>query len=117
MSIQGNVNKIIGVGVAAEKMTQARIYRQSALERSAARREAANKRAQDLIANKEAQRQERKKRRNFMEYLRKQPVSLGGTVGDYPIEFQKKTAQAYTPYQRKKMMDYMDEEAKSRGKK
>lgn len=117
MSIQGSASKVIGAVGMAAKVAHDKFYQQRPHERSAARREQANKRAQDLMANKDAQRQERKKRRNFMEYLRKQPVSLGGTVGDYPIEFQKKTAQAYTPYQRKKIMDYMDEEAKSRGKK
>lgn len=117
MSIQGSVNKVLGAGIAAQKLSQERLFAQSPQERSPARRERANKRAEELMANKDAQRQAIKKRRNFMEYLRKQPVSLGGTVGDYPIEFQKQTAQAYSPYQRKKIMDTIDEEAKTRGKK
>lgn len=56
-------------------------------------------------------------RRNFMEYLKKQPVSLGGnssgTVGDLPKPLQKQIASQYTKSQRKTMMDRMDEEAKN----
>ena len=66
--------------------------------------------------------QEAKKtqRRNFMEYLRKQPISLGGTnsgtIGDLPKEAQRQIASQYTRSQRKTMMDRMDEEAKKSGK-
>lgn len=61
-----------------------------------------------------------KQKRNFMEYLRKQPISLGGTnsgtIGDLPKEAQRQIASQYTRGQRKTMMDRMDEEAKKNGK-
>lgn len=50
-------------------------------------------------------------RRKFMDYIAKQPTSLGGTVGDLPKEAQKQIASQYTRSQRKAMMDRMDEEA------
>ena len=50
-------------------------------------------------------------RRKFMDYLAKQPTSLGGTVGDLPKPLQKQVASQYTRSQRKEMMDRMDREA------
>ena len=55
-------------------------------------------------------------KRNFMEYLAKQPTSLGGTVGDLPPEAQKQIASQYTKSQKRTMMDKMDEEAMKSGK-
>ena len=52
-------------------------------------------------------------RRNFMDYIAKQPTSLGGTVGDLPKPLQKQVASQYTKSQRRTMMDRMDEEAKN----
>lgn len=54
-------------------------------------------------------------RRNFMDYLKQQSLSLGGTVGDLPMSFQKQIASTYTKSQRKTIMDRMDKE-KSNGK-
>lgn len=51
-------------------------------------------------------------RRNFMEYLKKQPSNLG-TVGDLPENVQKKIAKQYTPRMRKQLMDKIDQEAKN----
>lgn len=106
MSIQGGISKVIGsVGMAA-KLSHDRFYRKTPQERSPARREQANKRAEDLMRNKEAQRQ---KRRNFMrDYLSKQTTSFGGTVGDLPKNVQKQIASQYTPAERKRLMDAMD---------
>lgn len=50
-------------------------------------------------------------RRKFMDYLAKQPTSLGGTVGELPKPLQKQVASQYTRSQRKEMMDRMDREA------
>lgn len=55
-------------------------------------------------------------RRNFMEYLKKEPTSLGGTVGEFEPDVQKKIANNYSKSQRKKLMDMRDAEAKN-GKK
>lgn len=50
-------------------------------------------------------------RRNFMEYLKNEPTSLGGTVGQLPPAMQKQVASQYTKSQRRSMMDRMDREA------
>lgn len=52
-------------------------------------------------------------RRNFMEYLAKQPTSLGGKVGDLPTDLQEKIASQYSESQRRTMMNRMDKEAKN----
>lgn len=67
--------------------------------------EAINK-TNGIIEAKKAQ------RRNFMEYLRKQPTDLGGTVGDLPINLQKQIASQFSKNARKKLMDKMDMEIK-----
>lgn len=54
-------------------------------------------------------------RRNFMDYLKKQTTSLGGTVGDLPENIQKQIASQYSKSQRKTIMDRMDKE-KANGK-
>lgn len=50
-------------------------------------------------------------RRNFMDYLAKQPTSLGGTVGDLSPELQKQIASQYSKKDRRNMMNRMDREA------
>ena len=52
-------------------------------------------------------------RRNFMSYLAQQSTSLGGTVGDLPIQLQEKIASQYSKSQRRTMMNRMDKEAKN----
>lgn len=67
------------------------------------------------VANKHAQSQttaKKKNRRYFLEYLRKQPTSIGGTVGDLPISKQREIAKQYNRGDRKRMMDRMDKEEK-----
>lgn len=106
MSIQGSASKVIGAAGMATKVAQDKFYQQRPHERSEARREQANRRAQDLMQNKDMQ---RKTRRNFMrDYLSKQPLSFGGTVGDLPKDKQRQIASQYTPAQRKKLMDEVD---------
>lgn len=116
MSIQGSASKVIGAVGMAAKVAQDKFYQQTPQERSAARRESANRRAQDLVQNKDMQ---RKTRRNFMrDYLSKQPTSFGGTVGDLPKNMQRQIANQYTPAQRKKLMDEVDmaqQESKNHG--
>lgn len=50
----------------------------------------------------------KKQRRNFMDYLKQQPTSLGGKVGDLPPQAQKQIAGQYTRSQRKRLMDMAD---------
>ena len=54
-------------------------------------------------------------KRNFMSYLKEQPTSLGGTVGELPLSIQKQLAKQYSPAQRKQLMDTMDRESKKNG--
>lgn len=53
-----------------------------------------------------------KQRRNFMNYLKTQPTSFGGTVGDLPMNVQKEIAKGYSKTERKNLMDMMDKEGK-----
>lgn len=56
--------------------------------------------------------QQRTNRRNFMSYLRNEPSSLGGKVGQLPPDLQKQIANQYTKSQRKALMDRIDREEK-----
>lgn len=62
--------------------------------------------AADAIEAKKAQ------RRDFMEYLKKQPSSLG-VIGDLDPALQKKIAKQYTPSMRKRIMDAADKEGRN----
>lgn len=108
MSIQGSVNQVISsIGAAASIGKGIKLQR--------------DKVKQELAQKQMKQQQEAKKtqRRNFMEYLKKQPISMGstslGTIGDLPKETQKQIASQYSKSQRKAMMDRMDKE-KANGK-
>ena len=63
-----------------------------------------------MIKQQEAKRTQK---RNFMSYLAQQSTSLGGTVGDLPMQLQEQIASQYNKKQRKTMMDRMDKEAKN----
>ena len=102
MSIQGSVNQVISsIGAAASIGKGIKLQR--------------DKVKQELAQKQMKQQQEAKKtqRRNFMDYLAKQPSSLGGTIGELPKSMQKEIASQYTKSQRKTMMDRMDKEAKN----
>lgn len=64
--------------------------------------------AMQKVENK--QKAQKTQKRNFMEYLGKQPTSLGGTVSQLPPSLQQQIAKQYTSSQRKTMMDKMDKE-------
>lgn len=102
MSIQGSVNQVISsIGAAASIGKGIKLQR--------------DKVKQELAQKQMKQQQEAKKtqRRNFMDYLAKQPTSLGGTIGELPKSMQKQIASQYSKSQRKTMMDRMDKEAKN----
>lgn len=65
---------------------------------------------QEEQMKKVKQQKEAKKtqRRNFMNYLRKQPIEGGGTVGELPSQVQKQIASQYSKKERKQLMDAMD---------
>ena len=104
-NFQGAVNRVLGMAGALKKIGG---KKPSSLEEQ-----------QELAMKKVSEKAQAKKtqRRNFMDYLKKQPVSLGGTssgtVGDLPKPLQKQIASQYTKSQRKTMMDRMDKEAKN----
>lgn len=52
--------------------------------------------------------EQKKKRRRFIDYLKSQPTSLGGKVGDLPANLQKEIAATYSKTQRAKIMDAAD---------
>lgn len=102
MSIQGSVNQVISsIGVAASIGKGIKLHRDTV--------------KQELAQKQMKQQQEAKKtqRRNFMDYLAKQPTSLSGTIGELPKPMQKQIASQYSKSQRKTMMDRMDKEAKN----
>lgn len=68
-----------------------------------------NEAMRKVAAKQETQKTQR---RNFMDYLRRQPTSFGNTVADLPISTQKTLAKQYTSKERKIIMDQMDKEGK-----
>lgn len=70
-------------------------------------------RQEQAMARQDRQKQAKKaQKRNFMDYLAKQPTSLGGTVGDLSPDLQKKIASQYDRNARRRMMNQMDREAR-----
>lgn len=57
-----------------------------------------------------AQEEKRTARRNFMDYLKDEPTSLGGTVGELDEKLQKEIKKQYSSKDRKSMMDRKDKE-------
>lgn len=106
MGIQSNINQMLGVaagGIAAGK----NMYAQS--QKLVQKQQEAMKKAEEV---KQAKATQKTKRRNFMNYLKNEPTSLGGTVGELPVEVQKKIAAQYTKSQRKALMDRVDKEVR-----
>lgn len=98
MGVQSAINGIIGATATAI----------NALSKQDQAREKATKSRDEAVQAK------KKTRRNFMKYLRQQPTSLGGTVGQLPEKMQKQIAAQYNGRQRKELMDQMDREAKKK---
>lgn len=109
--IQSSINQALGATAAMSTIGKHLMQERA---RSIEAQKAANAKAEKL---KEAKAHQKESvRRNFMkDYLSKQPTSLGGTVGDLPIDLQKQIAAQYSKSQRKAMMDRMDREAHKRG--
>lgn len=128
-SIQGSINSMIGSAshairsVKTYEAIKARRIAESAKEGATAatgmvpaapsgispQQQAAAK-AQQSVKN--AIEAKKIQRRNFMDYLSRQPSSLG-TVGDLDPALQKKIAASYSPSMRKRLMDAADREAKN----
>ena len=112
--IQSSINQALGATAAMSTIGKHLMQERA---RSIEAQQAANAKAEKLKKAKAHQKEVAKSvRRNFMkDYLSKQPTSLGGTVGDLPIDLQKQIAAQYSKSQRKAMMDKMDREAHKRG--
>lgn len=65
---------------------------------------------QDLASRAETSIAQTTKRRRFMDYLRDEPTSLGGTVGELPAKLQRQIAKAYSRKERRELMDRKDRE-------
>ena len=104
--IQSGINKLLGAAAGAsaayQKSTGKGMIGKSDLIQ---KQKVATKKVEEVKQAKKTQ------RRNFMDYLKKQETSLGGTVGELPPAIQKQIASTYTKSQRKTMMDRMDREA------
>lgn len=66
----------------------------------------AETKAQETLQTK--QEEKRKTRRNFLDYMKNEPTSLGGTFGELDPALQKKIASQYSRAERKKIMDRKD---------
>lgn len=124
MSIQSSINSMIGSashavmaakGYSELKKKEAEKVQQDAAKiaksaGSSPQAQAAQTAKQSAANEVEAKRTQK---RNFIEYLKKQPTSLGGTVGDLPPAMQKQVASQYTKSQRKRLMDLADREGKN----
>lgn len=132
MSIQGSINSMIGsasravvavkgyqalkqkqvAAAAKEKAKQAASEQKQVAQKlsSASPQKMAADKAKQSVAN--AVEAKQTQQRDFMEYLKKQPSSLG-KIGDLDPALQKKIADAYTPAMRKQLMATADREAKS----
>lgn len=67
----------------------------------------AETKAQETLQTK--QEEKRKTRRNFLDYMKDEPTSLGGTFGELDPALQKKIANQYSKSARKKIMNRKDE--------
>ena len=67
----------------------------------------AETKAQEMLKTK--QEEKRKTRRNFLDYMKDEPTSLGATFGELDPALQKKIASQYSKSARKKIMDRKDE--------
>lgn len=96
--IQGSINNMIG-SIGMIKKSMSFIERMEKANLKSLEIQKAKLKAKDNISNK---------RRSFKDYLNKMPTSLGGKVGDLPIDIQKTIAKKFNKYQRKKIMDIED---------
>lgn len=103
--IQNAINRILGTG--AGLVTAAKIAED---KKQAPQSEDRMKQSLKKVAKVNEAKQTQ--RRNFMNYLKTQSTSFGGTVGDLPMNVQKEIAKQYSPKERKTLMDKIDKESK-----
>lgn len=93
----GSITKAIGLAKVIGKEKSKQLEKMAKAKQSSA----------DAVEAKKTQ------QRDFMKYLANQPTSLGGTVGQLPIEMQKQIAESYSPEEREDFMNKIDEEMKN----
>lgn len=111
VNFQGQVNQLLytAAGAAAAHSMRVKQAEKQAAATQAKPTIAGNQHMTQVVKQQIVQKQ---KRRNFMEYLRNEPSSLGGKISDLPVDLQKQIADQYTKSQRRTMMDRIDRENK-----
>lgn len=112
--IQNAINKMIGAIAVTSNVAKSSIKasnkekekKAKAKEKEAKALEKKQNQAMSKVANKQDAAQTQ--RRNFMNYLKDMPSSIGGKVGEMPIEIQKQIAKTYSATERKAIMDNAD---------
>lgn len=124
-AIQSSINSMIGSAShavmavkgyqALKNKKQAEATKKTAAEATTMRGPSPQDKAADRARQSAANEMDAKKKqkRSFMEYLKKEPISLGGKVGDLSPAMQKQVASQYTKSQRQRLMDLRDKEAQN----
>lgn len=117
--VQAAINSMIGSASGAimlskrlKEKNDAKVQKSNAATAKGVGGSSPQKQAMEKATQSAANAIEAKKvqRRNFMEYLRREPTNLGGTVGDLPPAMQKQIAAKFTKSQRQTMMNRADKE-------
>lgn len=113
MSIQSSFNQVLSLAGVLGAL-KGKIDKQSAAKTKAAagtksmKTEVAETTATDSLTT--AQEGKRKTRRNFLNYMKDEPTSLGVTFGQLDHKLQKEIAKNYSSSERKRIMDRKDAE-------
>lgn len=97
------VNTVKGAKTKTEGVTEAPETPEATQETTATLQE--QKATESLKTNQESK---RNSRRNFLDYMKNEPTSLGSKFGDLDPKLQKQIAAQYTKSQRKTIMDRKD---------
>ena len=107
MSIQSSINQVLSLAGALGAL-KGKIDKQAAAGTKPKKIEAAETAATDSLTN--AQEEKRKTRRNFLNYMKDEPTSVGVTFGQLDKKIQKEIAKNYSSSERKRIMDRKDAE-------
>ena len=111
MSIQSSINQVLSLagvlGALKGKIdTQAAAKTKAAAGTKPKKTEVAESTATDSLTT--AQEEKRKTRRNFLNYMKDEPTSLGVSFGQLDKKLQKEIAKKYSSSERKRIMDRKD---------
>ena len=111
MSIQASINQVLSLAGTLGAL-KGKIDNQAAAKNKAAagtkpkKTEVAETTATESLTT--AQEGKRKTRRNFLDYMRDEPTSLGVTFGQLDRKLQREIAGTYSKSERKRIMDRKD---------